>query len=316
MSNKTALCYDLVGYNANFDLRHESASMERYPGGRNSSVPYYPDPYYPGYAPFHHRDVEDRVTRHVFIVYKGEFRSYHYSDSNLLVGVWGSLPASYQGGKVGIFVSAHQPTITRVAVVDLADDATPMTTHCYQDGATCNTTTGVCPYLTTSAPSPKPTFTMAPSAAPTTTGAKVAASAYCQGPVATSAAKTVVETTSDHSFLFVDQAPLTTNCEWIANSTGLNQVSEAWGNSPGDNTVMGCVALYPANTYTDFIFEIDVTHQDNDGWGVIFGYDDTDGSHYMGAAINEAWPQNAADGIFGPVRIVRVLFVSHSRAVP
>jgi hypothetical protein len=130
MSNKTALCYDLIGYNANFDLRHESASMERYPGGRNSSVPYYPDPYYPGYAPFHHRDVEDRVTRHVFIVYKGEFRSYHYSDSNLLVGVWGSLPASYQGGKVGIFVSAHQPTITRVAVVDLADDATPMTTHC------------------------------------------------------------------------------------------------------------------------------------------------------------------------------------------
>jgi len=62
---------------------------------------------------------------------------------------------------------------------------------------------------------------------------------------------------------------------------------------------MGCMAIFSGATYTDFIAEIDVTHVDNDGWGVVFGYNAID-DHYLGVAVNDRWPQQAADGIDGP----------------
>ena len=42
-----------------------------------------------------------------------------------------------------------------------------------------------------------------------------------------------------------------------------------------------------------------MTQIDNDGWGVVFGYNSlTD--HYLGIAMNDRWPLPAADGIAGP----------------
>ena len=61
---------------------------------------------------------------------------------------------------------------------------------------------------------------------------------------------------------------------------------------------MGCMAIFNGATFTDFIAELDVTHIDNDGWGVVFGYKAID-DHYLGIAMNDRWPLPAADGISG-----------------
>jgi len=94
-------CYETIAFNANYDSRHESHVMADYPNGRNSSVPFYPEPYVAGYRSFHHNNVEDYVVRMTLIVYKGEARAYFYSDSGELVGVWTDLADDYAGGRLG-----------------------------------------------------------------------------------------------------------------------------------------------------------------------------------------------------------------------
>ena len=166
-----------------------------------------------------------------------------------------------------------------------------MTTFC--DGDPCSERTGRCLLGPTQSPTPSPTLT--PTTQPTP---NVAANEYCQGPVSTTAT-TFVDTTDLTLFDLVAHPLLTTDCAWNANATGLTQSSEAWGNAPGDNTLMGCMAMFNGGSYTDFIAEIDVIHIDNDGWGIVFGYNSVD-DHYLGIAMNDRWPNPAADGVGGP----------------
>ena len=160
-------------------------------------------------------------------------------------------------------------------------------------GEMCSERTGRC----LGGPTMSPTFvpTGSPTLMPTP---NVAANEYCQGPVSATAT-TLVDTSDISQFLVVDHPMLTTSCDWSAAADGLTQNSLAWGNSPGDNTLLGCMAMFTGAEFTDFIAEIDVSHVDNDGWGVVFGYKAID-DHYLGIAMNDRWPVPAADGIPGP----------------
>ena len=63
---------------------------------------------------------------------------------------------------------------------------------------------------------------------------------------------------------------------------------------------MGCIALVGPTTYTDFILEVTAAHDDDDGWGFVFGYDQITSQHYQASVINDEWPQPASDGVQGP----------------
>jgi len=71
------------------------------------------------------------------------------------------------------------------------------------------------------------------------------------------------------NFEFVDQAPITGPCSWTDTPEGMAQTTNSWGNAPGDNTLMGCMAILKPNgqfvEYTDFILEVEARHDDNDG---------------------------------------------------
>jgi len=161
------------------------------------------------------------------------------------------------------------------------------------NGDLCSERTGRCLGSPTQSPTEVPTNS--PTVFPTP---NVAANEYCQGPVSATAT-TVVDTTDISQFDLVEHPLLTAPCAWAAAADGLTQSSTAWGNSPGDNALMGCMAIFNGATFTDFIAELDVTHIDNDGWGIVFGYNAVD-DHYLGIAMNDRWPLPAADGISGP----------------
>ena len=155
---------------------------------------------------------------------------------------------------------SHQAEFFTISVADLSAGA--VTQFC--NGDVCSDRTGRCLGSPTLSP------TMAPTVTPTSmTSPNVAANEYCAGPVSATAT-TMVDTTDIGQFLLVQHPLLTTDCVWTAAADGLTQSSEAWGNAPGDNTLMGCMAMFNGASYTDFIVEIDVTHIDNDGWGVSF----------------------------------------------
>ena len=197
---------------------------------------------------------------------------------------------NYRGGRVGIFVAAHQASFFQLSVGNLAGGGA-VTQFC--GGDVCSERTGRCLGSPTIAPTASPTHS--PTAFPLP---NVAANSYCQGPVSATAT-TTVDTTDLSQFLIVDHPMLTTACNWSTASDGLSQNSEAWGNVPGDNTLMGCMAMYQGLTFTDFIAQVDISHLDNDGWGLVFGYNAID-DQYLGIAMNDRWPLPAADGIGGP----------------
>jgi hypothetical protein len=135
---------------------------------------------------------------------------------------------------------------------------------------------------------------------------------------------------SHPEFDFIDDSPITSGpCSWFvtpaggtlpglhqgpttAAVAGVNPVpgANAWGNAPGDNTLMGCNAIYKNREYTDFIMEVDVASFDNDGVGFNFGVRGTmcgapgtncqGSSRYTAIMINDRWPSPAADGVGGP----------------
>jgi len=238
------------------------------------------------YLPY---DQGDRSKMYL-IVKDGEVRATYespLSSRQVTVMAFDITQYGYAGGRVGLFTYAHQAEFYELTIAELTAD----TQFC--DGDTCSERTGRCLGSPTMSPTQVPTNS--PTALPTP---NVAANEFCQGPVSATAT-TTVDTTDLSQFLLVDHPMLTTACEWSAAADGLTQSSDAWGNAPGDNTLMGCMAMFQATEFTDFILEIDVTHIDNDGWGVVFGYKAID-DHYLGIAMNDRWPLPAADGIGGP----------------
>lgn len=90
----------------------------------------------------------------------------------------------------------------------------------------------------------------------------------------------------------------------IRNSTlgldgkALYQGSNIWGNA-GDNMLMGTFIIYKAEKFSDFILEVDVVADDNDGMGLVWAYEST-AKHYRIMMINDGWPAPPLDGFSGP----------------
>ena len=82
----------------------------------------------------------------------------------------------------------------------------------------------------------------------------------------------------------------------------LYQGSNIWG-TPGDTMLVGTFAIYTAEVFGDFTLTMDVAASDNDGMGVVWGYNST-ADHYRVNMINDGWPSPPLDGNSGPMTIM------------
>jgi len=106
---------------------------------------------------------------------------------------------------------------------------------------------------------------------------------------------------SKASYDLIDQPFLTEVCEWQDTPAGLRQITNAWGNAPGENIMMGCMAILKGAEYTDFIMEVEAQHDDNDASGFIFGMDPANPDmYYQVQMLNDDWPGAATDFVPGP----------------
>ena len=71
---------------------------------------------------------------------------------------------------------------------------------------------------------------------------------------------------------FVSKVDIAAATGWPAETNGIYQSSNAWGNYNGDNSLMGCNLLKTEQTYVNFILEATVVNLDNDGVGFVFGW--------------------------------------------
>ena len=114
---------------------------------------------------------------------------------------------------------------------------------------------------------------------------------------------THLENPTTAHFTYVRDSPTTTDCTWMATEQGLYQASNSWGNydpnGGGWNVLIGCNAVYDQKHFTDFIMEVEIDSQDNDGKGFVFGWNGID-DHYQAILMNDASPNPAADGVGGP----------------
>jgi len=103
------------------------------------------------------------------------------------------------------------------------------------------------------------------------------------------------------SFEIIDQEFLTSACEWSDSPAGLQQTSNAYGNVPGLNLWMGCMAMVKDVTYTDFIMELETRQLDDDAMGIIFGMDPANKVDFYQVFMNNAdWFYNPTDQVQGP----------------
>jgi hypothetical protein len=82
----------------------------------------------------------------------------------------------------------------------------------------------------------------------------------------------------------------------------LTQGANTWG-EPEDHMLMGTIAYYTAQQFGNFRLEVDVAANDNDGMGLVWGYQGLD-DHYRFQMMNDRWPEvPALDGFNGPYLI-------------
>ena len=239
-------CYQTIAFIDSYGPSHSDMQVD-------SVTPAGECGYSQTYLPFSRGD----IAKMYLIVKDNQIRATYESPSSrrqVTVMAMDISKYNYAGGKVGVWTFSQRVEIMELTIADLST----VSTFCDGTG-TCSERTGRCLGAPTVAP------TLAPSSSPTLFPTpSVAANEFCQGPVSDTAT-TLVDTTDISQFLLVEHDLLTTDCKWSSASDGLTQSSDAWGNSPGDNTLMGCMAIFQAQTYVDFIAEIDVTHVDNDG---------------------------------------------------
>ena len=187
---------------------------------------------------------------------------------------------------IGLHTIAHQAEFYNFVIAPLSGpDA--VTQFC--GGGECDTTKGLCLTTPTSNPTSKANT------------AAVAVSGVCPGPVG--GIQIPIDTLDLTQFTFVDQEPISEPCAWdIVPGVGLTQTANSWGNYPGDSTTMGCLAIIGTDTYTDFMIEVTATHEDENSWGFVFGYDGkiNPSSHIMAVVTNAKWPDPPMDGVRGP----------------
>ena len=125
----------------------------------------------------------------------------------------------------------------------------------------------------------------------------VAAAGVCENAVGT----TMYDTTDLENFEFMEDADLGSECNWEISDNGyLRQSSNA---NRYDGTQLGCNALLPEE-YTDFIMEIWMDNQDNDGIGMNFGWKSTD-DFFRVHKINDQWNVEPSDYVDMPVMKAR-----------
>ncbi len=78
----------------------------------------------------------------------------------------------------------------------------------------------------------------------------------------------------------------------------LYQGSNIWGDAT-DSCLMGTFIIYKGEQFTDFVIDVDVVANDNDGMGLVWAYSDTS-QHYRAIMINDGWPDVPVDGVKGP----------------
>ena len=288
--NATTSCYDMLAYIS----RPEDQLAADYPNGRLTSMEYVPAPYASEYVDFRLENSNNLPVRQTVIVSDGQIRTWYRAKTGAIVAAWADLPADYAGGRIGLKTSAHQANFRSIKIVDLSNGPNAV---CKDSAATCDTTLGICTGGATVAPTDGP-----PTAAPTFVeicpDPPVApAAGYCPAPVG--GAQTSYDVTDITAWELLDQAPISEPCAWSADASGLRQSSNAWGNFPSDQTLIGCIALIPDTYAGDVIVEFEAVHDDNDAFGIVFGYSSpTD--HWIGTTLNDVWPTQALDSVTGP----------------
>eukprot|EP01043_Picozoa_sp_COSAG02_P006470 COSAG02_NODE_184_length_30545_cov_128.634402_15_plen_909_part_00 len=101
----------------------------------------------------------------------------------------------------------------------------------------------------------------------------------------------------------VDDEFLTEPGNWVVTDGVATEISDAYGNNPGDDAIMGTYLMMDG-IYDQFILEVEVVNNDNDGVGFLFGYQDVI-DHFTATEINDVWPSPAADGYSGPAMKIR-----------
>jgi hypothetical protein len=82
----------------------------------------------------------------------------------------------------------------------------------------------------------------------------------------------------------------------------LYQGSNIWG-EPEDHMLLGTIIYYGQEEFTNFRVDVDVVANDNDGMGLVWGYNDLT-SHYRVMMMNDRWPElPPIDGHNGPMII-------------
>jgi hypothetical protein len=82
----------------------------------------------------------------------------------------------------------------------------------------------------------------------------------------------------------------------------LFQGSNIWGETE-DHMLMGTIILFKQREFENFRLDVDVISNDNDGMGLVWGYQDLD-KHYRFQLMNDRWPElPPIDGYNGPYLI-------------
>ena len=281
--NSSTTCYQTLAY-----IDRAVGFADSLPLG--SVVPF---EYGKQYIKYDHNDIK----RFVLIIKNNALRVMYEDtaqDTVVAVQVFDLAKYAYRGGGVGFFVSGQYATFSNFFAGALSGPGA-VTDFC--NGGTCDSRTGLC--------------ATAPTMFPTSRSGDVALPDICPGPVGGDTV--TIDTTDLANFRIVDQYPISEPCDWTVSADGLSQNVRAWGNYCGPDgcpsgnysehvTIMGCVALIGTQSYTDFMVEVTTSHEDEETWGFVFGYDDKGvvPKNIMALANNDRWPDPAADGVRGP----------------
>ena len=100
-----------------------------------------------------------------------------------------------------------------------------------------------------------------------------------------------------------DELYLTEPGNWVTFGGVATETTDAYGNYPGDDAVMGTYFILDG-VYDEFIAEMGVVNNDNDAVGFLFGWQSLV-DHYTATEISDVWPSPAADGYSGPAMKIR-----------
>ena len=79
----------------------------------------------------------------------------------------------------------------------------------------------------------------------------------------------------------------------------LHQMKNIWGDAT-NSCLMGTFIIYKGEKFSNFVMDIDVAADDDDGMGLVWAYEGTD-KHYRVIMINDQQPSpNPVDEIMGP----------------